>query len=95
MKIVYRAENVFDASLVKGLLENDGIMAFVNGAMLQGGVGELPPAGLITVTVADEDQATAEQVIREFQRESGSGAEADEASEDDRYDPSDPLFDAG
>lgn len=93
MKIVYRAENVFDASLVKGLLENAGIMAFVNGAMLQGGIGELPPAGLITVTVADEDQAAAEDIISEFQRESESDAEANQ-HDDDGLDPSDPLFDS-
>ena len=42
MKVIYQAENAIDANLLKGWLEQDGIMAFVNGEFLQGGVGELP-----------------------------------------------------
>ena len=55
MKIIYRAENIIDANLIKGLLEHEGIQAFVGGSYLQGGVGELPASGLVNVSVADED----------------------------------------
>lgn len=55
MKIVYRAENIIDANLVKGALELEGITAFVSGEYLTGAVGELPVWNLVAVMVADLD----------------------------------------
>jgi len=55
MKIIYRAENIIDANLVKGVLESEGIHAFVSGAYLTGAVGELPVSGLVSVMVSDSD----------------------------------------
>jgi hypothetical protein len=55
MKIVYRAENIIDANLVKGSLELDGITAFISGEYLTGAVGELPYWNLVNVMVADQD----------------------------------------
>lgn len=55
MKIVYRAENIIDAHLVKGALAQEGIVAFVNGEYLTGAVGELPVWNLVSVMVADQD----------------------------------------
>lgn len=66
MQIVYRAENIIDANLVKGLLEQEGIRAFVNGSYLQGGVGELPAAGLVTVSVTDSDVGGAATIVEQF-----------------------------
>lgn len=88
MKIVYRAENAIDANLVKGLLEQAGIMAFVNGAYLQGGVGELPASGLISVSVADEEVEAAARIIDQFQQDTADQTGADQA----RPDPSDELL---
>lgn len=55
MKIVYRAENIIDANLVKAALAEAGIEAFVSGEYLTGGVGQLPALDLVNVMVADAD----------------------------------------
>ena len=65
MKIVYRAENIFDAHLVKHALEDAGIFAFVNGQYLTGAIGELPVADLVNVMVAEHDSELAETVVRD------------------------------
>lgn len=55
MKIVYQAENIIDANLVKNALEHDGIAAFVSGQYLTGAAGELPLNALVNVMVAAVD----------------------------------------
>jgi hypothetical protein len=55
VRIVYEAENIIDANLVKNVLENEGIAAFVSGQYLTGAAGELPPLGLVKVMVAEID----------------------------------------
>ncbi len=65
MKIVYRAESIIDANLVKLALESVGVMAFVNGAFLTGAAGELPVSGLVNVMVADIDIERAQPVVEE------------------------------
>jgi hypothetical protein len=61
VKIVYRAENIIDANLVKNALEAEDIPAFVSGYYLTGAIGDLPPMSLINVMVAgiDFERATA------------------------------------
>ncbi|MEM9301231.1 MAG: DUF2007 domain-containing protein [Pseudomonadota bacterium] len=71
------------------MLAQEGIMAFVHGAELQGGVGELPAAGFVTVTVADEDVELARGIVEAFDT---SNREAD-AKDENRWDPSDSLLD--
>jgi hypothetical protein len=53
MRIVYQAENIIDANLVKNALEDAGIPSFVSGQYLTGAAGELPPMGLVNVMVAE------------------------------------------
>jgi hypothetical protein len=55
VKIVYRAENIIDANLVKAALAEAGIEAFVSGEYLTGGVGQLPALDFVNVMVADVD----------------------------------------
>jgi hypothetical protein len=55
MRIVYRAENIIDANLVKNALAHEGIDAFVSGEYLTGAIGELPAWNLVSVMVADSD----------------------------------------
>jgi hypothetical protein len=55
MKIVYQAENIIDAHLVKNALEGAGIGAFVSGQYLTGAAGELPLTALVNVMVAVRD----------------------------------------
>lgn len=70
MRIVYRAENIIDANLVKNALEHEGIPAFVSGQYLTGAAGELPPMALVNVMVAEIDwpraRAIAEAVDAEL-----------------------------
>ncbi|QJX02306.1 DUF2007 domain-containing protein [Alcanivorax sp. IO_7] len=69
MKRVYEARDGLEAHMVAGLMEQAGIMAQVRGDMLQGAVGELPAAGLASVWVADDDEARARAVVRDFEAE--------------------------
>lgn len=86
MRVVYEAENLIDAHLVKGLLESEGLLAFVRGEHLTGGLGELPVMGLVAVCVADTDVAAADRVLADWRGGSESlpaaavwGAEPDPA----------------
>jgi len=53
MQLAYRADNLFDAHLVKHALEDAGIPAFVFGESLLGAGGELPLFGVLRVCVPD------------------------------------------
>ena len=55
MRVVYQAENAIDAHLVRHALEAEGLLAFVLGDGLIGGIGELPVMGYCRVVVADQD----------------------------------------
>jgi hypothetical protein len=68
MVSVYTAQSVTDAHLIKGLLESEGISALVYGGDLQGGIGELPVMGLITVRVPESFAAQARTVIADYER---------------------------
>ena len=63
MKIVYEAENIIDANLVKNELEHAGITAFVSGQYLTGAAGELPPLALVSVMVAEIDWPQARPIV--------------------------------
>lgn len=71
MKIVYCAENIVDANLVKAALEGEGILAFIAGESLIGAVGELPARDLLSVMVADIDVERAAPVARAIDAELG------------------------
>ncbi len=64
MRIVYRAENIIDANLVKGALEAEQIVAFVSGEYLTGAIGELPAWNLVAVMVADSDVERAAPIVQ-------------------------------
>ena len=70
VRIVYQAENIIDANLVKNVLEHEDIHAFVSGQYLTGAAGELPPMALVNVMVAEVDwpraRAIAERVDDEL-----------------------------
>mgnify|MGYP001493774229 CR=1 FL=1 len=86
MRIVYQAENIVDAHLVKNSLESAGVRAFVTGEYLTGAMGELPVMGLVAVMVDDDDVEIARDVV----------AEVDAALRENREDSSgtfDPLPD--
>lgn len=63
MRIVYQAEHVVDAHLVKAALEAAGIPAHVAGEYLTGAIGELPVAGLVAVMVPEHALPAAAAVV--------------------------------
>lgn len=67
MIIVYHAASTLDAHMIKGLLEQYKIRAYVQGEYLQGGMGELPTIGLVTVSVDNEYQAEACNIVAEWE----------------------------
>lgn len=67
MKPVYEAENALDANLAKGILNQMGIAAAIKGEYLQGGIGDIPLAGLVTVMVEDADELPAREVLQRWQ----------------------------
>lgn len=76
MKRVYRAENAFDAQLVRDLLLEAGIAAEVHGTMLTGAVGELPADNKAGVWIADADlYEWARQVIRRYENAAHESAD--------------------
>ncbi len=67
MQRVYRAANNVEAHMVVHMLEQSGVRAHVQGEHLQSGAGELPLGNLVAVAVADEDVASARELIREWE----------------------------
>ena len=67
MKRVFQATDIIEASIVKGLLESNGVFAHVSGFYLQGGIGELPPTGNTAIWVEDDDYVKAQRIIEEYQ----------------------------
>ena len=65
MHTVYRAENLFDAHLVKDALDAGGIPAFIAGEYLTGAVGQLPAMDYIAVMVPESSLATARGIVSE------------------------------
>ncbi|WP_411832732.1 DUF2007 domain-containing protein [Pseudoxanthomonas mexicana] len=63
MQIVYRANHLFDAHLVRHALEEAGLPAFVLGESLLGGMGELPVFGMLRVCVPDAAAGQAQDII--------------------------------
>jgi hypothetical protein len=66
MRVVYHAEGIVDAHLVKDALENAGVPAFINGEYLIGGMGQLPARDFISVSVPDIFVDDAGPVVREI-----------------------------
>ena len=69
VQIVYRAENIIDANLVKNALEHEGIPAFVSGQYLTGAAGELPPMSLVNVMVSEIDFPRARAIAEKLDAE--------------------------
>ncbi len=69
MKSVYQAANAIEAHMLSELLRQQGIASQVWGEHLQGGVGELPAAGLIRLMVDEQDYAPARAAVERWDAE--------------------------
>lgn len=76
MKTVYEAANAVEAHMLQDLLRSAHISARVDGAFLQGAMGELPAAGLVRVVVEDEDWTRARAEIEHWEAEQPPDAAA-------------------
>ena len=74
---VYRGSDYFEAQLLKGLMEQQGLQVFLQGAALQGGMGDLPALGHLSITVNDADQQRAEEIIAAYEAGDYSLADGD------------------
>jgi hypothetical protein len=68
MKKIFDANNSIEANLLKNILEQEGIGVYISGEYLQGGMGELPAMGLVSLMVEDDDVYRAERIIRNWER---------------------------
>ncbi|MET0984710.1 MAG: DUF2007 domain-containing protein [Steroidobacteraceae bacterium] len=68
MVSVFRSSDYVQAQLLAGLLRQRGIDVFLQGAMLQGALGELPALGHLSLMVDESDQTAAERLIASYER---------------------------
>jgi hypothetical protein len=68
MRIIYRAQNLIDAHLVKDALESAEVPAFISGEYLTGAVGQLPALDYVAVLVPESSLDVAEPIVREIDR---------------------------
>lgn len=64
---VFRGNNYIEAQLLTGLLEQHGINAFLQGAALQGGLGELPAVGYLSIMVEESDLDDARSILAAYE----------------------------
>ncbi len=64
MKLVYEANQLGEAHIIKSLLERAGLFATIDGEYLQGGVGEIPASGFLRIMVNDADYNSAKSIIK-------------------------------
>lgn len=67
MQTVYAASNSLEAHMILNLLESQGVPGRIEGEYLQGGVGELPVAGLVRVVVDEQDYQAAKEIVSEWE----------------------------
>ncbi|WP_116813384.1 DUF2007 domain-containing protein [Steroidobacter cummioxidans] len=65
---VFRCSDYIEAHLVEGLLRERGIETFLQGALLQGGLGELPALGHLAILVDEADESAARRIIDAYER---------------------------
>ena len=68
VKSVYRGSDYFEAQLLKGIMEQEGLQVFLQGAALQGAMGEVPAMGHLSIDVNDTDQDRATEIIAAYER---------------------------
>lgn len=68
MTSVFRCSDYIEAQLLTGLLREHGLNVFLQGALLQGALGELPALGHLRILVEDSDRAAAELIIAAYER---------------------------
>lgn len=79
MRQAYAPANLAEAHMLAHMLDQNGIVAHIQGEALLGGVGELPASGLMQLMVANEDYERSRALIGAWERANVSSP--DEARE--------------
>lgn len=66
MVIIYRSSDIAEAHILKGMLNANGIEAFLGGHYLQGGIGELLATDYATLAVKEEDADAAKKLLAAY-----------------------------
>lgn len=66
---IFHAENVLEAQMISGLLDQYGIENQVDGALLTGGAGELQAGSVVRVMVAEESIQDAERIVADWHKQ--------------------------
>ncbi len=64
---IFTAKNSIEANIVRGMLEANGIEAWVEGEYLQGAIGELSAIDFAFVTVNERDKDAALRLVHEYE----------------------------
>ena len=67
MRSVYEPSSAIQAHLLQDVLRQHGIASHVQGAHLQGAVGELPAGNLVRLLVNDDDYAAARRAVEDWE----------------------------
>ncbi len=70
MKSVFRAANALEANIVKGLLESNGIEAFIAGEHVSTAYGGSVLGMDSRVMVDERDEVSAKRIISEYENQS-------------------------
>jgi len=92
MKIVYRAGDIIEAEIVKGMLLSNDIEAHVSGYYLQGGIGEMAPTDLAKVHVHDEDYKRAREMVLEYEGNQSTQSSSSRKTENVESTPAQKVF---
>ena len=68
MKSVYRGSDYFEAQILTGLIGQAGLQVYLQGTALQGGLGEVPAIGHLSIAVNDTDKHRAIEIIEAYER---------------------------
>jgi len=68
MQRIYNAQDIIEGNILKGLLGQCGIAANISGYYLQGGIGELPVSGTVSIWVEDEDAELGRKIVDEYKK---------------------------
>lgn len=85
MRVVYEPDNIIDAHLVKGVLEQAGIPVYLRGEFLIGGIGELPVSGMLALCVPEVCELAARDVLDELERDRAAIATTAQDASDDEW----------
>lgn len=69
MKTVYEANNSLEANIIQSVLQQAGLSPVIIGAYLQGGIGDLPTAGLVRLMISDEEYAAGREIIQAWEQQ--------------------------